>query len=194
MSSTVDVDQAIVIDVAATALADDERGGGLFAARIAAGSVGGVGPGEAGDVALFIDDGHLAAVFAGEGIDGGELVDYFPGGKSLAEEFEAAGTIGYVHIGLGGDAAGTGFGPGHDGANRKILDATVTPQLPVTESYDTMEKLLTSAADRESARRTPGRIRWMETVVSMRRYESEGLPEEFSGGFGQGAKTFRILR
>jgi len=50
LSSTVDVDQAIAIDVAATALADDEHGGGLFAARIAAGPVGGVGPGEADDV------------------------------------------------------------------------------------------------------------------------------------------------
>jgi len=36
--------------------------------------------GEADDVGLFIDAGHLAVVFAGEGIGGEELIDHLSGG------------------------------------------------------------------------------------------------------------------
>ena len=83
--------------------------------------LGALGPVKAATLPLLIDDGDLAAVFAGEGIGGEEFVDHLFGGESLAEEFEAARPVAYVDVGLGGDAAGAGFGPGHDGADGEIL-------------------------------------------------------------------------
>ena len=83
--------------------------------------VGRVGTGVGGDVALVIDDGHLAAVLAGEGVLGEEFVDHLFRGESLTEEFEAARAVAHVDVGLGGDAAGAGLGPRHHGADGEVL-------------------------------------------------------------------------
>ena len=83
--------------------------------------LGALGPVKAATLPFGIDDGDLAAVFAGEGIVGEEFVDHLFGGESLAEEFEAARAVAHVDVGLGGDAAGAGFGPRHDGADREVL-------------------------------------------------------------------------
>src|ERR1035441_10222537 len=80
-----------------------------------------VGAGESGDVTLMVDDGHLAAILAGEGVVGEEFVDHLSGGESLAEQYEAARAVAHIDVGLGSDAAGAGLGPGHHGADGKVL-------------------------------------------------------------------------
>src|ERR1035437_4010007 len=94
------------------------RGPGL--ALASARPVGRVGAGEGCDVALLVDDGHLAAVLAGEGVAGEELVDHLLSGESLTQQFEAARAVAHVDVGLGGDTPGAGLGPRHHGADGKI--------------------------------------------------------------------------